>query len=207
MISVIFDMDGTLLDTQRVCVDAWEYAGVIQNIKGVGDCLPEVCGMNEPGWTDYLKQHYPSMDTDVFKRDIKDYILKNENVKFKSGAVELIEFLKENNVKIAVASGSSAGLIKRNFDKLGVFNLFDAVVGGDEVKFGKPSPDIFLLAAKKIGANPTDCFVFEDSKNGILAGCNSKMKCIGVPDIEQFPENIRRKCLRKLQHFRMLLRF
>lgn len=193
MFSVIFDMDGTLLDTQRVCVDAWEYAGILQEIKGVGECLPEVCGMNEPGWTDYLKQNYPTMDTDVFKKNIKEYILKNENIEFKKGTRELIDFLKENNVKIAVASGSSASLIKRNFEKLGAFRLFDATVGGDEVKCGKPSPDIFLLAAEKIGAKAEECFVFEDSKNGILAGFNAGMKCIGVPDIAQFPDSIKDK--------------
>ena len=56
---------------------------------------------------------------------------------------------------------------------------------------GKPSPDIFLLAAEKIGAKPSDCFVFEDSINGIIAGHNAGMKCIGVPDIAPFPEKIK----------------
>ena len=60
MYSVIFDMDGTLLDTQKICVPAWEYGGKLQGIRGVGDHIYNVCGMNETGWTAHLKTNFPT---------------------------------------------------------------------------------------------------------------------------------------------------
>ncbi|MBE7014929.1 MAG: HAD family phosphatase [Ruminococcaceae bacterium] len=190
-ISVIFDMDGTLLDTQRIYIPAWEYAGKIQGITGVGECIYHVAGMNEDGWSDYLLKKYEQMDLDIFKEDMKEYIVKNGKLKFKEGAIELINYLKENGVKIAVASGSSKEVIKNYFKLLSVTDLFDVIVGGDDVENGKPAPDIFIKAAQELGVSESCCFVFEDSKNGIKAGYDAGMKCIGVPDIVSFDDSAR----------------
>ena len=86
MFSVIFDMDGTLLDTQSICVPAWEYAGRMQGITGVGDAIADVCGMNEIGWTAYLEQNYGNMDIELFKKTMRDYMIENGKVVYKKGA-------------------------------------------------------------------------------------------------------------------------
>lgn len=192
MFSVIFDMDGTLLDTQRICVPAWHYAGELQGFKNVGDCIYHVCGMNEKGWTAFLESRYPALDTLSFKRDMRDYIIKNGKVVFRKGAKELLDFLKQNNIKMAIASGSSRQTIDHHLGEVGAAHYFDAIVGGKDIENGKPAPDIFLLAAKLIGAHPKDCFVFEDSENGIKAGFNAGMKCIGFPDIVPFKEETKK---------------
>lgn len=186
MFSVIFDMDGTLLDTQRICIPAWEYAGELQGFKNVGDCIFHVCGMNEKGWTDLLESRYPTIDTLSFKRDMRDYIIKNGKVVFRKGAKELLDFLKENHIKTAIASGSSKETINHHLNEVGATHYFDAIIGGNDIENGKPAPDIFLLAAKSIGAEPSDCFVFEDSENGVRAANNAGIKCIGFPDIIPF---------------------
>ena len=198
MIGVIFDMDGTLFDTQKICILAWEYAGNLQGIKGVGESIVNVCGMNETGWTNYLKETYKNLETDSFKIAARDYIIKNGKVEFKKGAKELIAFLKENSIKIAIASGSSKTTVLKNLSKVGLNDVFDSVVGGDEVERGKPHPDIFLLASEKIGVNPEDCFVFEDSKHGIISGSCAGMKCIGIPDIVEFDEETKKLMYAKL---------
>ena len=71
------------------------------------------------------------------------------------------------------------------------YDVFDVIVGGKDVENGKPAPDIFLLAAQKLGVNPEDCFVIEDSENGIRAGAAAGMKCIGIPDIVSFSEEVK----------------
>lgn len=189
MFSVIFDMDGTLLDTQRICIPSWEYAGNKQGIKGMGACIPEVCGMNELGWTAYLEDHFKTLDIDVFKKDNRDYIAQHGKVRYMKGAVELIEFLRDNNIRLAIASGSSRESIVHHLTEVNAVDVFEAIVSGKEVEHGKPAPDIFLLTAEKLGVNPEDCFVFEDSANGIKAAYAAGMKCIGVPDIVPFSDD------------------
>ncbi len=198
MIHVIFDMDGTLLDTQRICIPAWEYAGNNQGASGMGACIPEVCGMNENGYTAYLTERFPFLNAEKFKQDVRTYILEHGTVRYKKGAGELLAFLKEHHIKMAIASGSSNKSIIHHLTEVGALDKFDVLVGGKEVLNGKPAPDIFLLAAKRLGANPSDCFVFEDSENGICAGHAAGMKCIGVPDIVGFGEKVKQKMVAEL---------
>lgn len=191
MFSVIFDMDGTLLDTQRICIPAWEHAGRLQGFENLGEYVYNLCGMNEKGWTKYLIDHCPDIDVPTFKKDMREYIVKNGKITFKKGAKELLDFLKENNIKIAIASGSSKESIMHHLNEVGASHYFSAFVGGKDVENGKPAPDIFLKAAELIGAKPEDCFVFEDSPLGIIAGATIGMKCIGVPDITKFSDEIK----------------
>ena len=191
MFSVIFDMDGTLLDTQRIAITAWEYAGKIQGYVGVGELVYDLCGANEKTWTKHLLDNYPNIDVVTFKKDVREYIIKNGVVKYMSGAQELLEFLKRHNIKMAIASGSSRESIFHHLNEVGATHYFQAVVGGKDVENGKPEPDVFFKAAELIGANPQDCFVFEDSPQGIIAGYKAGMKCIGVPDIAVFDQEIK----------------
>lgn len=200
MFSVIFDMDGTLLDTQRICIPAWEYGGKLQGINGMGDDIPAVCGMNEVGWTAFLVNNYPRLDVDKFKKDTREYIIKNGVVKYKKGAKELIEFLKSKNIKIGLASGSSRQSIDHHLKEVGAEMYFDAIVGSHDVENGKPAPDVFLKTAELMGVNPEDCFVFEDSENGIKAGFTAGMKCIGVPDIVNFSDETKKLMFCELEN-------
>ncbi len=191
MISVIFDMDGTLLDTQKICIPAWEYAGSKQGIEGMGDYIPFVCGMNAHGWGSYVLERHPDIDMERFNNDTRKYILDNLTIRYKKGADELLAFLWKRGVKTAVASGSSHASIEHHLRELGVYERFDAIVGGHDVEHGKPAPDIFLLAAQKMGADPSDCIVFEDSENGIRAGHAAGMRVIGIPDVVEFSDEVK----------------
>ena len=200
MFSVIFDMDGTLLDTQRICIDAWEEAGKAQGVTGLGVHVPNVCGMNEAGWSGYVADNFETINVDEFKKFTRRYILDYGKVEFKPGAVELIEFLEANDIKFAIASGSSRETVIHHLTKLGVLDRFKVIVGGKDIENGKPAPDIFLLAAQKLGVEPESCFVFEDSSNGIKAGCAAGMTCIGIPDFAPFTPEADKLMFKKLSN-------
>ncbi len=191
MFSVIFDMDGTLLDTQRIGIPAWEYAGKLQGIDGAGELIPKVCGMNEAGWSKVLEDTYAGLDLPQFKRDIHQYIDDNLVVRYKPGAVELIEFLKKNNIKIALASGTSRKSVMHHLREVGAEDIFETIVCGSEVANGKPAPDVFLKTAENMGVAPVDCFVFEDSNNGVRSAHAAGMRCIGIPDVVDFADDVK----------------
>lgn len=191
MFSVIFDMDGTLLDTQQICIPAWDYAGEKQGYQNAGRYIPDVCGTNENGWTKFLYDKFPDIDMVRFKSDAREYIVKNLVVRFKSGAKELLEFLKKRGVKVALATGTSRPSTEHHLKAVGVENMFDATVCGTEVENGKPAPDVFLKAAEKMDADPKTCFVFEDSENGIRAAVAAGMKAIGIADVKPFCKEVK----------------
>lgn len=192
MFSVIFDMDGTLFDTQRIFIPAWDSIGESLGIKDMGKHIPAVCGMNKEGGNAYLREHFPGIDAEAFRKAESDYVEKNLVVKFMPGAPELLKFLKERGIKTALATGTSRESTEHHLKETGISGYFDAMVCGGEVKNGKPAPDIFLEAARLLNEKPQNCFVLEDSLNGIKAGYNAGMKCIGVPDIVSFTDEDRK---------------
>ncbi|MBO5359141.1 MAG: HAD family phosphatase [Clostridia bacterium] len=188
MFSVIFDMDGTLTDTQSVCIHAWDYAGELQGFKNAGESISHVLGMNKDGWEAYLAAHYKGIDLLAFDKAMREYIINSGTPELKKGTVELLDFLKQNGVRMAVASGSAKYEIDWKLGETGILHYFEAFAGGDDVEHCKPAPDVFLLAAERLGADPKDCFVFEDSSLGIKAGYAAGMRCIGVADVAPFTD-------------------
>ncbi len=199
MYSVIFDMDGTLLDTQRICIEAWEQSGARQGIGGLGDELPHVCGMNKAGWTAYLHARFPALDTDTFNAEVRRYVAENLEIRFRPGGEALLNFLSAKGVRLGLASGSSRATVSHHLRAVGAEHYFDAIVAGDEVARGKPQPDIFLRTAELLGAAPSTCFVVEDSGNGVKAGHAAGMRCIGIPDIVDFDAEVNELLFAKLE--------
>ena len=186
MFSVIFDMDGTLLDTQRICIPAWDYAGKKQGYENMGRFIPELCGMNQPAIEKFLNENFPNIDAKLLWEDSKEYIIKNLTVRFKDGAKELLDYLKNRGIKIGLATGTSRPSTLHHLNAVGAVDYFDASICGPEIENGKPAPDIFLKVAELLGVKPETCFVFEDSQNGIIAAHAAGMKAIGIPDIAHF---------------------
>ena len=147
--------------------------------------------MSDVGWQKYLKDNFPGMDVLKFSSEARQYVIDNLIVRYMPGAEELVNFLKSKGVKLAIASGSSQDSIKHHLGEVGGTDYFDAIVGGADVENGKPAPDIFLLAAEKLGVAPEDCFVLEDSENGIRAAHAAGMKALGIPDIALFSDEVK----------------
>ena len=95
---------------------------------------------------------------------------------------------------MAVASSAPVEVIEKNLSRANLRGYFKALVGGDRVKNGKPAPDIFLLAAKELNLAPSDCYIFEDSLNGIRSGATAGGKAIMIPDTVQPTDEIKKLC-------------
>lgn len=189
----IFDMDGLLFDTERLYRDSWvilaKEFGQVPN----PDFPAAVCGSSGDLMLEFIREYYPEVDAEA----LRDACIKRVNtcleksVPEKPGIHEILPYLKENDVKIAVASSSPMETIESNLKRTGIAKYFDAVVSGQEVEHGKPFPDIFILAAERLGLNPEDCYVFEDGNNGIHAGAAAGCTTVMIPDLTEPNEELK----------------
>ncbi len=181
----IFDMDGLLLDTERLYAESWCEAAKAFGQEPADGFAKAVCGTNGEKMLEVIHKYYPEVDARSFMEfcihRVED-ILKTE-IPEKPGMREILKFFQKNNVKMAVASSTKLATIEDNLSRLGVLPMFSAVVSGQQVAKGKPAPDIFLLAAGEIGCQVDECYVFEDSANGIRAGRAAGCCTIMIPDL------------------------
>lgn len=185
--AVIFDMDGVIIDSEPLHFETDTRIMRDLGIEITSEDLNRYVGLtNRAMWID-LKERYG------LKESIDELIkiqsaYKNEAVKrFDKGPIpgvrELLAELKSDNIKTAIASSSPVDFIDIVVDKLEIGNYFDAIVSGEEVKHGKPAPDIFLKAAEALGVEPDECVVIEDSTHGVAAASAARMKCIGFRNL------------------------
>lgn len=193
----IFDMDGTLFDSEKIYQSAW-----LATAKDFGkdrgeELVKEVSGSSEANCRKMIHEFYPDVDVDKFFKQVVATAVKvfeNDGVEMMKGVTEILTYFNEHGVKMAIASSSSIEVISRNIERADIKNFFSAVVSGESVEHGKPAPDIFLKAAEKINVPASDCYVFEDSFNGIrgayAAGCVPVM----IPDTVQPTDEIKKLC-------------
>lgn len=183
---VIFDMDGTLLDTEKVFQRAWNDTGRAWNLDGIEDMYGNIIGRSADTIISMLREKYgTNIDFDKFWCERMTYFttLVEKDVPLKPGCMEILLFLKENGIKTALATSTPLYITKENLRKTGIDSYFDAVVTSDAVEHGKPAPDIFLEAGRRIGAEASETVVCEDSYNGITAAYAAKMKPVMIPDM------------------------
>ena len=195
----IFDMDGLLTDTERFYSQSWREAARTFGQDWVEDFDKAVAGTNGEKMLNVIHAHFPDVDAQAFM----NFCIENQRrlvrdeLREMPGASDIVRFFRERGVKTAVASSGPQENIRGNLGKLGLLDLFDAIVSGEDVApgRGKPAPDIFLLAAEKIECAPEDCYVFEDGVNGCLAGIAAGCATIMIPDLFQPTEELRRNCV------------
>lgn len=193
MKGAIFDMDGLLLDTERLYQESW--VEMAKEFRQAPDpAFPSaVSGTNGEGMRQIIRKYYPAVDAHAFQaRCIArvERILDEQGAPEKPGARELLEYFRAQGIKTAVASSTGKERILSNLRQTGLDVFFDAVVSGQEVVHGKPEPDIFLLAAERIGCASETCYVFEDSTNGVRAGMAAGCVTVMVPDLVPPPEGL-----------------
>ena len=194
--AAIFDMDGLLFDTERLCCEAWRTVS-----SAAGHEIPEsvflACvGRNNRDTRDLVMHACgPDFPYEDFNRTAREWMLARMSVNGppeKPGIRALFDFLKTKNIPLALATSTGETSARWMIERAGLTPYFSAFAFGSEVERGKPAPDIFLLAASRLGQVPADsCVVFEDSPAGLRAAFSAGMAPVFVPDLVNIPPEVR----------------
>ena len=209
--AVIFDMDGVIFDTEKVYLDIWievfEKYGykmtkeLYVNVMGTGRKNVIKTFLENFGDDLPIEKMYEEKDNQLF------YIIENQGIPLKEGVKELFSMLKEKDYKIALATSAKKERVEKQIKDKWLKESFDAIVCGDDVEKGKPSPDIFLKAAKEIDVEPENCFVVEDSPSGIKAAFSGGMKGIHVEDLKVADEEILKYCQKNFKNLQEIKKY
>lgn len=189
---VIFDMDGLMFDTERLYTKLWWKAGMECGENFSDEFLDSFRGMNPQAVHDIFIEKIGN-DFDYIRcRDLKrqytiDY-MNTEGAPLKKGLKELLRYLKQSGIKIAVATSTARYLAEIILKSGNVYDYVDVFVPGDLVERSKPYPDIFWKAAKMMELDPKNCLVLEDSIMGVQAGIAAGGYTIHIPDMQIVPK-------------------
>jgi len=185
---IIFDMDGTLLESTEADYRAWKKVFSDYNQELTYERYAPMLGVKS---ADVIKNEIGYSNEEDVKRILKekfDYFVEyiNENpIKPVFAAETFLKSLAQYPVKIALATSSRKEKMQLVLEQLNFLQYFEAVVTGNEVSNGKPAPDIFLLAAKRLNLQPEDCMVIEDGPIGVAAAKSANMKCVAITETHQ----------------------
>ena len=181
--AVIFDMDGVLLDSEPLHYEAVRQALAEQGVDFPYDDYARYLGTTLTNTWDELCERYPiTMPFAEFEARYNADVLKHyqAGAPLIRGARELVEQLREAGVPIAVASSSHRMWVDSALEGAGLSDYFDQTTAGDEVSMGKPSPEIYLKAAEKLGFDPAHCIAIEDAPAGVESASAAGMKVVLV---------------------------
>lgn len=186
-ISVIFDMDGTIFDTERLVLDCWERVGERHGIIGIRDVFVRCIGTNNVRTQEIVFEHYgKDFPYEKFREEssvLFHEIADKEGIPVKLGVTELLKYLSDNKIPLGLASSTRLAVVTQELQAAGLYDYFQVVVGGDLLKNSKPAPDIYLMTCERMGVSPENTYAIEDSYNGIRSAHNAGMRPIMVPDL------------------------
>ena len=193
--NVIFDMDGLMFDTERVFLQAWDYAGEQMGIGRAGYMIYKTLGMNAsvaaPIWAAEFGERYRPEELRRHTKAFLEQYYTEHPVPVKPGMYALLDYLWDRGCKMAVASSSPRWEVENHLQGAGVSRYFVGIVCGDMVTHSKPHPEIYLKACELLNASPKRCFAVEDSPNGIRSAYGAGMKPLMVPDLIAPDEEIK----------------
>ncbi|MFO7896705.1 MAG: HAD family phosphatase [Candidatus Cloacimonadales bacterium] len=193
--AIIFDMDGVLIDSEPIYFEVeqalFQKLGLDisfqQHNKFVGMTMPAIWKKIK---AEYELDYTIEQLVEMHKKGIYQRFVAAADLLPNPGLATLLEYLKQHNYRLAVASSTNRELVKIILKKLQLLQWFESFSGGDEVVAGKPEPDVFLLAAQKLEISTEKCLVFEDSENGVLAAKAAGMQVIGYQNSGSGQQNL-----------------
>lgn len=192
--AAIFDMDGLLLDSEKLALDAFQATCSRFCLGDLTDVFKQCIGTNPELGNFILKKGLQGI------MDYKEFGLEWDNtytrltlgkpVPLKKGAESLLEHIKSINIPMAVATSTRTDRAKVKLSDSGILHFFDIVIGGDQVSNSKPDPEIYIKAAYALSTEPSKCLAFEDSPNGVKSAVAAGLTVIQVPDLVQPDEDL-----------------
>ena len=193
---VLFDMDGVILDTEKLYTRFWKeaaqslgYPMTHEMALGMRSLSREV---GERQLKEYLGEDVDYQQVRNKRIEMMSAFIDENGVELKPGIHELLDFLKEKGIKTSVATSSPLDRTKEYLSQVGLVDAFDELVSGHMVEHGKPAPDIYIYAAEKLGLKSEECLVLEDSPTGLLAAYRAGCIPVMVPDQDQPNEEVKR---------------
>lgn len=192
---VLFDMDGVVLDTEKLYTRFWVEAAQSLGYPMTREMALGMRSLNRKAGEEKLKaylgasvDYHAVRETRIARMNL---FIEENGVEIKAGIFELLEFLKQNGIKTSIATSSPLDRAKKHLSYTGLWDKFDAVVSGHMVAHGKPEPDIYIYAASTLGLQPKECLALEDSPSGILSAYRAGCVPIMVPDQDKPDEEIK----------------
>lgn len=196
---LVFDMDGLLVDSEKIVQRSWAYAGEILGYSDFGSHIYHTIGMNLAGRTKYFQEHvskdFPMERFTIMTREKFHEIVDKEGLDIKPGARELLLFAKEHGIKTGLATSSRRQHAQENLTRLGLLAYFDDIVCGDMVSKSKPAPEIYEKACCAIGTDPKHTIALEDAPSGVQSACAAGMPVIMIPDMVEPSKEIEKLLL------------
>lgn len=187
MNTVVFDMDGVLFDTERLCERSWLVMAEEAGLPGMEEIFPKCIGLNANDSRRIVMEAYgEDFDYEGFRTKASDwfwdYIEKN-GLPVKPGVRELLDWLQKQGFRVGLASSTRRSTVLNHLEQAGIRDFFAVIVTGDMVEHSKPQPDIYLLACDQLGTQPEQAYAIEDSPNGIRSAHAAGMTPLMVPDM------------------------
>jgi HAD superfamily hydrolase (TIGR01509 family) len=195
--AAIFDMDGTMFDTERLRIKMMKEAAYQIYGESMSDeLLIDSLGVNaktaEEMAKKYYGEDYPYKEIRIKSDILETEYVRNNGVPVKDGLYDVLERLKKNEILIALATSSKRSIVAEYLAAANVMQFFNIIICGDEVECGKPDPEIFLKAAFELNCDPAECLIFEDSENGLLSASAAGGIPIFIKDIKEPAEHIKK---------------
>lgn len=195
--AVIFDMDGVIFDSEKVICDVWEEYAEKIGLANMHELMIKCIGLNNLATKKlFLETYGDDFPYEDHLRVISGKyhaICDDGRLPLKPGVNNLLSFLKERNIRIAIASSTRIQTVTAQIKAAGIDGYFEKVIGGDMVVKSKPEPDIFLRACEELSVDAKNCFVIEDSYNGVRAAFAAGTRPIMVPDLLPANDEMREK--------------
>ncbi len=189
--AIIFDMDGLMIDSERVTFECYQERLKDMNLTMDEEFYKTLLGKPIKGiyqrFYDVYGNDFPIENVIQDVHQLMAERFETEGVPVKKGLVELLHYLKDNNYKTIVATSSNRDRVDKILAQAKITEFFDDSICGDEVTKGKPNPEVFLKSCQKLGINVDEAIVLEDSEAGIQASYDANIKVICIPDMK-YPE-------------------
>lgn len=206
---VLFDMDGLILDTEKLYSRFWQEAAIALGYPMTREQALGMRSLNRAAGTAKLQSYFgPEISFEAVRSkriELMDAYVEEEGVELKPGIHELLKYLKENGIKTSIATSSPIERTIKYLASVGLEKEFDEIVSGYMVNKGKPEPDIYIYAAEKLGLDTKNCLVLEDSPAGTIAGSRAGCVTVMIPDQDQPSEETRELLFAKVDNLALII--
>ncbi len=184
--AVLFDLDGTLIDTEKYYQIVWPKAVAHFGYEMTKEQALQLRSLGRPFAPERFKSWYGEefdyAEVRAYRKKLFEEVIANEGLHLKPGAEDILKWLKERGILISTATATDEERTTRYLKKVGLLNYFDKICCATQVKEGKPSPDLYIYAAEQVGVPKENCIAVEDAPNGVRSAHAAVIPTVYIPD-------------------------